>query len=174
MVILKKAITILLVFFIIFDSFGYIFVYFQTLHYLKEHSYEILNNYISENDFELIKDNNRFSQILKTDDNEIKYNDKLYDVYKEEQIGDFTYYYCLRDENEEVLQKVFSDFENNKTKNDSSSPLRNIINNLIIVAIPQTIIKVFYDNFQFLNISLIQNCKPQNIISVPTPPPKFS
>ena len=130
--IVKKVFVILFCLLLLFNSFGYIFVYLQVKKGLKNESVEKLKQYIPEEELEIFvinkDDLNKENKIEYLDDDEIRYCEKMYDVYKKVESGNSIYYYCIGDEKENLLNKAFSTYIKNLISKDTPQPaLKNIL-----------------------------------------------
>ena len=89
---------------LLFDAFGYIFVYLQVGFYFKSDALIKINDYIPDNELEkitvakadMLKKDLAFEILNET---EITYGNKMYDVYKIENDNDSVHYYCICDDN---------------------------------------------------------------------------
>jgi hypothetical protein len=175
---LKKLTAILIIVLLFFDSCGYIFVYIELSNHFKQEASSKINDFIPDKDLEIlsfhlsdITKNNSVIQI--TEENEIKINGKLYDIYKKVYKKDSVYYYCLNDNNENILEQAFSSYIENKTQENSKNiPIHNILHNIIKVAIaPNLFDNNYYQSSIKFTINLVY-LLPQYFFDIPTPPPK--
>jgi hypothetical protein len=174
---MKKIVIILLSFLLLFNSFGYVLVYFEVKQSLRDDAFEKMKDYISEEDLDIIVLNKQDLlphniECIFLNDNEIKYKGKLYDIYRKHEEGDKLILYCLNDEKENTVEKIFSSYiEDLNTKSSGQPALRNILKTKISVGITPQHSSLFTNQIiefiRFNNISLIINFK-----EVPTPPPK--
>ena len=140
----NKVIVSLLILLLLFNSGGYVFVYFQLTVYFKSLASEKISQYISPENLVLFKtvkgENYKFEEFKILDDNEISYYGNLYDIYKKTQSGDTTHYYCINDDNENILGIIFSDYiRNNISSSSIFNALKNIAKNLITQALVEDI-----------------------------------
>jgi hypothetical protein len=174
----KKPISILLIFLITFNAGGYFFIYFQLENHFKQKAYNKINDVIPIEELELIKlpRNGTYikdqSQFNRLGNKEILYYGKMYDIYKEVTLNDTLYLYCLNDENEDIIEKAFAEYINNKNYDNSISSVANIIKILITLAIQPN--NTDYKHIQiYNNLSFNLASNTQNIcIEIPSPPPK--
>ncbi len=163
---------------LVFNSAGYVLMYFELKYFFKKEAFGKLENYIDREEltvFNVTKDvyENGDANLHWVHKREFTYFGKYYDVSSVKYNGDSVEITCLADENETKLGEVFELFFClNVTDKLSKAPTSNIIKNLIVDAglplefngdlswredkcfnfIFVPILKVFYD--------------------VPTPPPK--
>lgn len=173
----KKHISILLSVLIVFNCFGYVVTYVQMQYLFKNLGYEKINSYISENELTKIEINkndlNENSGFEKIEETEIRYNEKMYDVLKEEDNGNKVVFYCICDENENALQKAFLSFIEANTGSAESNPLLNYIKHTLLKAVTPDDNKIcfekVYDRYIPYNQEFYINYKSD----VPFPPPKI-
>jgi len=175
---LKKLTSIILIFLFVFDSCGYFFVYYELSNYFKQEGFSKICDFISDNEMEIlafhiydsVKEDSPL-QIL--DKSEIKFNGILYDVCKKVSEGDSVFFYCVNDKNENILEKVFSLYIENKTQENSKNiPIRNILHNIIKIAIAPVLYNNIYFRNSFTYFTFFIDLIPQHSIDIPTPPPK--
>jgi hypothetical protein len=174
----RKIISILLISTLLFDAFGYIFVYLQVGFYFKSDALIKINDYIPDNELEkitvakadMLKKDLAFEILNET---EITYGNKMYDVYKIENDNDSVHYYCICDDNESVLESAFAVYLKEKTDTETkNSPIHNILDNLIREAITSNITFDFKNESETQNYIPNQNSTYQIIFDIPTPPPR--
>ena len=176
---MKKIVIILLSFLLLFNSFGYVLVYFEVEQSLKEEAFEKMKNNISDEDLyiialskqDLLLNNNG---CIFLNENEIKFNGKLYDIYRKYDLGDKIILYCLDDEKENTVEKIFSSYiEDLSTKSSEQPAIRNILKTKISLGITPQQDSLFSNQIiefiRFNKINLITNFK-----EILTPPPKES
>ena len=160
----------------VFNAGGYYFVYIQLLSNFKYAAQNDLSIQIPIEKLELIKINNNKvyseNEFEKVNDEEIRFNGNMYDVFKEEIKNDETFYYCVNDKNEDVIQKAFTEFINDKKDDKTNSSVINIIKIFITQAIsPQVYELIHYD----INNKITTTNKQfliKTILDIPSPPPK--
>lgn len=135
---MRRIISILLIFLVIFNSFGFVIVYFHISILLKLNASQSLNNFSNPEGLMLIilpEKNPYCNEALEfINERELKYAGSLYDIYKEVTSGDSLYLYCLRDDDENFLDHIFYSFLNTKKEKGNFS-LLNILSNIILSAI---------------------------------------
>jgi hypothetical protein len=179
-VIVKKLLSISLIFLIAFNAGGYFFIYFQIENNFKESAHNKISEFIPLENLELIKisrqdeTNTKIHEYQRLDEKEIYYHGKMYDIYKEEIQNDTVFLYCLNDEKEDILENAFAEYINKKNDDNSLSSVSNIIKILILSALQPN--STEFKNIQTHNhLSYIFTSKTQNIfIDIPSPPPKVN
>jgi len=173
----KKYISLLLVLFLILNAGGYVFIYIEMSYYFKKIAFEKINNFIQEDELSILKfkknELNNNSSFRWIDEKEFLFEDSYYDIYKIIEEDEYVYFYCLCDENENILGKAFVKFINNISSSDVFySCLKNFIKNIITVAqAPVYETNNFYFKTIIYNILLVTNYNSIGL-EVPTPPPK--
>lgn len=134
-IVLKRLISILLVIMLIFNSAGYIIVFYQLKKYIKKEALSKLENYINPEDLTTIVISKH--QFENEDDNfffvephEIKYFGKMYDIARIEHTADSVRIHALSDENEDNLHELFAQFIS-RSLNDKYSKAASVINKII-------------------------------------------
>lgn len=170
--------SILLILLIIFNAGGYFFAYYQLENYFKQIAFNRIDDYISIEKLEKIELDNKSlfkglnGKIKMINDREILYNGKMYDIYMIEIQNGKSVFYCVSDENEDIIHNAFIDYLNeNNNKNDVKS-VTNIIKIFITLALMPN-----HTNFNrilfYNNLSLSYNISYKKIIiDTPSPPPK--
>jgi len=169
----------LLSFLLLFNSFGYVLVYFEVKQSLKDDAFEKMKNYLSEEDLDIIVLNKKdllrqSAECIFLNESEIKYKGKLFDIYRKYEKGDDVILYCINDEKENVVEKIFSTYiEDLITKSSEQPAIRNILNIKISLGItPQRgslFLNQIIDFIRFDKSTLTTNFR-----EIPTPPPKES
>lgn len=162
----------------IFNAGGYFFIYCQLENHFKMYAADEIKNYIPVESIEQIKIiNNACFDVYGRDvewlnESELTYSGKMYDIIKQETRNDTTILYCLNDEKEDILNKVFAEIINNKKDINSFSSIANIIKILITIAVQPEISEFnyfqSYNDFLNLYISNLRNIW----LKIPSPPPK--
>lgn len=162
---------------LIFNSAGYIVVFYQMKKYFKNEAFQRLENYIKPEDlstivlsrYEFENENENFYFV---EPHEIKYFGKMYDIARIEQYNDTVKIFALSDENEDNLHELFAQFFS-RNINDKYSRTASIISLIISDAgLPIE----FIGNtswregvcFSFIFVPIIKN-----YFDIPTPPPKY-
>ena len=176
---MKKFLIILLSLLLLFNSFGYVLVYFEVKKSLKEEAFEKMKDYISEDELDIIVLNKKdlaynTNECHFLGENEIKYKGKMYDIYRKCETGNEVILYCINDEKENVVEKIFSSYiEDLNSKSSEQPAARNLLNTKISLGIvpgEDSLLTNQIIEFILLNKSgLITNFK-----EVLTPPPKES
>ncbi|HEY5122172.1 MAG TPA: hypothetical protein VIK14_00395 [Ignavibacteria bacterium] len=174
---MRKTVIIIISFLLLFNSFGYILVYFEVKQSLKEEAFDKLNDYIPDSEMEIITvfkknmiNDEEFYKLLEV--NEILYKEKMYDVYKKYEKDDAIILYCICDEKENNLDKAFSVYiQNLTTKNSPQPALKNILLNKLSAGILTAVNNLFPKKTEEL-ISFSNQFFITNYFEVPTPPPR--
>lgn len=175
---MKKITSIFLVLLLILDSCGFFIVYIELSNHFKQEATSKINDFIPDNQLEIIafplsELTNANSSLQFTEENEIKINNELYDIYKKEIKGDSIYFYCVNDANENILEKAFTSYVENKIQDCSKNiPMHNILVSIFKVAIVPIEINYDFNQTSIKFITHINYLYPQYSIDIPTPPPK--
>lgn len=161
---------------LLFNSAGYVIIYFQLKSYFKKEAFSKLENYVKLEDLTTIvltkyEFENEDENFHFVEPHEIKYHGKMYDISRIEFNGDMVKIIALSDENETNLRNLFAQYFT-KSLNDKYSAVASIINSLISDGgLPNKFdgisplskdICIDFIFFQTLN----------NFFEIPTPPPK--
>lgn len=173
---LKRAISILLVLMLLFNSAGYVIVFFQLKSYFKKEARSKLENFINKNDLatiELTKAefDNQNEEFYFVEPHEIMYHGKMYDISRIEYESDKVKIIGICDENETNLNELFSMYFA-KSLNDKYSRAASIVNTLISDAgLPLKYDGIYPTNkdicYEFIFFPIFGIS-----IDIPTPPPK--
>lgn len=166
----------MLVFLFIFNAGGYYFVYVQLLNSFKLTSSEEINSHVALKDLELIKVRNSGGsapgQFERVNAGEIKYNGRMYDIYKEESKDGYTYFYCQNDAYEDIIMNAFSEYISGSAGDQSNTAVISIIKIIITQAVvPQEFRYTNYESSYFLSLVITSNISVL-IQDIPSPPPK--
>jgi hypothetical protein len=168
---LKKFTQILLSSLFLFNSIGYIFAYYQLGYIFKQEAIYKINHKNWTGEVTIIEDS---PLVEKLDISEIKFKGMKYDIIKKDFINGKVLFYCLSDEQENNLYKVLMNHVENNTGSTSSTPVKNILSNiisdiLIPISNPNVIESV---NFEYSAHKLIHYKFPD--LKVYSPPPQYS
>lgn len=122
---MKKTLSILLILLLVFNSCGFIFVYYQALFVIRQlASKEISNPYLRK-DIQIItiKSDSHIAAFI--EEKEFRMDHKMYDIVRTVRDNDLIHIYCYQDHKEEILNKVF----NNQV--DEQSPVASGLKNLV-------------------------------------------
>jgi hypothetical protein len=168
---LKKCIPIVLAFLIFLNSAGYIILFWQIQQDVKREMIQKISGVVPDNELTCIK-------FLKTDIssaewkemNEFEYQGSMYDVVKKEVSSKYYLFYCLNDQKEDELIKIYNrHFNNDKEKSTQNS-------SRILTLIAPAILKSNIPVKRFDMVSSIKNYLSFNYQSIwldkLTPPPK--
>ena len=177
---MKRLFSIFLILLIVFNTGGYLFVYYQIGNCFKQIAFNKINDYVPLENLELVKLKINSPEYNNTDiyerinDKEFKYYGKMYDIYKEDNSDGVLSLYCVSDEKEDVINNAIFTYINEKKNDNSNSALANIIKIFITVAIVPA--EINYNTLNsYYSISYLYQISYQNIfIDVPYPPPRIS
>lgn len=175
-IVLKRFISILLVILLIFNSAGYILVFYQLKKYIKKEALSKLENYINPGDLTTIvvskhQYENEDENFFFVEPHEIKYYGKMYDIARIEHTADSVRIVALSDENEDNLHELFAQFIT-RSLNDKYSKAASVINKIINDAgLPTEItLNAFWrENVFFIFVFLTDLSEYKDL---PDPPPK--
>lgn len=174
----KKLITYSLVILIMFNSAGFIVTFFQLKLLFREIAFKNIENYIPEektSNFVFLKSEfeqgTQFLEIL--DEKEFRYHNKMYDIIDLKYFGENVYVKCLSDENEDNLDKAFSDFLNLQTNSKANNSILKSIKNIINIGLPADCNIFTFETGNSISFQLIKNSLSNLHLEIPTPPPKI-
>lgn len=153
----------------------YVFFYWQAKELFKKQGL-IESQTINSTDL-LIKivipynQSRNYSKFNFIDDNEIKYEGKMYDIVKRENNHNEIILYCISDENEDKLEKAFITYIENHSNEKSNTPVKTILKQLITEGINNSIIQTYPDERIIKYISITSDLYKSPQTEVPTPPP---
>jgi hypothetical protein len=173
---LKKILSILLVSLLIFNSAGYVLVYFQLKFSFQKEALSKLENFLEPSEMTVINISanefrNGSDNFFRVNDKEINFYGKLYDISQVEYINDSVKIVALSDDNENKLNEFF-EYTLNKNLNDKYSKTASIIKLLITEAgLPTefTSTSSWREDmcYNFIFVPILEN-----FFDVPSPPPK--
>lgn len=176
-IVLKRLISILLVMMLVFNSAGYVFVFYQLKKYFKKEAFSKLENYINPDDLSTIvvskyQYENEDDNFYFVEPHEIKFYGKMYDIARTDFTDDSVKITALNDENEDNLHELFAQFFS-RTMNDKYSHYASVLSLIIIDSgLPAQFDDVArFKEYSYFNITLIHILK--TFFDVPTPPPKI-
>ncbi|MFZ4589501.1 MAG: hypothetical protein ACOYN6_00760 [Ignavibacteria bacterium] len=173
---MKKVLSILLVSLLIFNSAGYVLVFFQLKFSFQKEALSKLEDFLEPSEMTVINiSKNEFTKgsenFYRINEHEINFYGKLYDISQVEFINDSVKIVALSDENENKLNDFF-ELALNKNLNDKFSKTASIIKLLITEAgLPTEFSSAsswredMCYNFIFVPIL-------KTFLEIPTPPPK--
>jgi hypothetical protein len=167
---LRKFTQIILAALFLFNSIGYIFAYYQLEYIFKQKAIYKINHHCLSDEVTIIEDS---PSVKKTDFNEINFNGMDYDIIKKEIRNGKIVFFCISDEQENNLHKVFINHVENNTDSKSSTPVKNILNNIfsdILIPVSNSNV-VATSNIEYTAHKLIHYKFPD--IKIFTPPPQF-
>ena len=169
----KKLISVLLIFLLALNSFGFYLVFGFLILDCKVEAVEIAQGIRNLEKADVTAFKFSSSEVIPwTDENEIKLSGHLYDVVKKEQKPAGVYLFCVADEREDKISSEFHSFINNE--NNSAAKNINVLS-----------IEKLFKNFLYPNFTFQQNPVEDNQLSltvnsfylspqlkIPLPPPK--
>lgn len=162
---------------LIFNSAGYVLMYFQLKYFFKKESFRKISENLPDKDitkiilssWEFENPNENFYYV---EEHEIKYYGKMYDIVGTEKKDDSVIIYALSDENEDVLNDLFAVYFS-KNLSDKYSKTASFLNHLIQDAgLPvefNSTLTWREDKCSFFIFIPVYN----TYIDIPTPPPKI-
>jgi hypothetical protein len=176
---MKRTLSILMIFLIIFNAGGYFFIFSQFENYFKEKATARISDYIPLEKLEKIKIvksreyGNSNSNFEKINDNELKLNGNLYDIYYQEDNGDTTTLYCISDKYEDILHEAFSKYLNGQKDENNNTALSNLIKIFLILGLEpvndRQLFVPFTSEIKFIKHTIINDTN----LDIPVPPPRF-
>lgn len=171
-IVLKKCIPLLLAFLIFLNSAGYIIIFWKIQQDIKREMILKISGIVPSNQLtciKFLKKNLSVSEFKEL--NELEYQGSMYDVVKKEESSKFYLFYCLNDQKEELLLKIYNRHFN-QDKEKSTQNNSRILSSLIAPAILKNNISIK----RFDTISSLNNYLNLNYLSIwldkLTPPPK--
>ena len=175
-----KLIALLITVLFLYNSLGYLFLYFPASHLIKYFvDKAIKENNIKPEDLSILAfklsdlKNNKYDFIWKKPGKEFRFNDNMYDIEDKVVCGDSVYYTVYYDHKENILEELFSlqQADNKKDKSPSS------VQRVLLIGLYYEHIKNYFIDLQDINTSNLLLNKNEavfhNYISdVPTPPPR--
>jgi len=177
---LTNTVYILLAFLVIYNSFGYLLLYFPASVLIKHFVHKsIKEKKINPDDLSVLAfsisdlKNNKYDFIWKKPNKEFRFNDKMYDIEDKTVSGDSIYYTVYYDHKENILEELFS-LQQKDSKKDKS---QNTVQRVLLAGLYFEQIKHFAFNinvFDKSNLPLDKNGADfLNYFSdIPTPPPR--
>lgn len=173
--ILKKSLSLLIITVLCFNSAGYLFVHLQLRFIFKKIARNKIENNSIIDKVEVIKVSKKTeaNSIIFVEKNEIKFNGKMFDVLKVEENKDEIFFYCISDENEDNLSKVFEkQIANCADKNSDGQLPFNILKILNYDSIEPFYFNLKYNSFQNSLIPELLGAFTNFKAEISTPPPK--
>ena len=161
-----------MVFLIFFNSAGYIILFWKIQQDVKREMIQKISCLIPANQLTCIKfPKTNISWTEFQEMNELEYQGSMYDVVKKEESSTFYLLYCLNDQKEELLLKIYtSHFNDNKEKSAQYN------SRILITLIAPAILKNNIPIKRINSVSNINNYLSFNYQSIwldkLTPPPK--
>lgn len=139
---LKRVVSILLAVLLVFNSVGFVLVYYQLKYFFKKDAKVSISLYVPEELLTkiIISNDGENPGIEWIDDGEIKVNGKMFDIVKRELKGNKTVLICVSDDKENRLSEVFEEsFTNNFNPSTARAASINVLKNIVKNAlVPET------------------------------------
>lgn len=177
---LTNKVYILLAVLVIYNSFGYLLVYFPASVLIKHFVQKsIKEKKISPENLSVLAFNisdlekNKYDFIWKKPNKEFRFNGKMYDIEDKKIKGDSIYYTVYYDHKENILEELFSLHQKDSKKDKS----QNTIQRVLLVGFYFEEIKYFAFNINMFDISNLPLDKNgadllNHFTDVPSPPPR--
>jgi len=176
----KRVIALILIFSIfVSNSIGVILVYNQIKFYHKR----VIKTSIRNNSFTQLVEvlafsksgiNEKIYDLKFLEENEFRFNGRMYDVISKWETQDSIFYKCINDTKEEELEFAFVQFVvNNNNRQDLPLPIKQILKSLNI----DLFYSGFSSNFSNLNFDYLNFSSSDKLViiylEVPSPPPRI-
>lgn len=163
---------------LLFNSAGYVIVYFQLKSFFKKQAFAKLENFVKQEDLTTIvlskyEFENEDENFHFVEPHEIRYHGNMYDISRIEFEGETVKIIALSDENETNLKNLFAQFFT-RCLNDKYSNTASAIQSLIIDAgMPVNFdgVSAIKQDIYFSNLYLPTL---NTILDIPYPPPRFA
>jgi hypothetical protein len=177
---LTNTVYVLVAALIIYNSFGYILLYFPTSALIKYFvGKSIKEKEVNAEELSILVfkisdlENNKHDFIWKRPDKEFRFNGKMYDIENKEVKGDSVYYKVYYDHKENILEELFSIHQQDNKKDKTQNSAQKVL-----------LVGFYYEEINSINSKNIQNTSTNiplkkneadflnHIFDVPTPPPR--
>ncbi len=177
---LTNTVYILLIVLVIYNSFGYLLMYFPASVLIKHLVHKsIKEKNINPEDLSVLVfnisdlENNKYDFIWKKPNKEFRFNGKMYDIEAKTISGDSIYYTVYYDHKENILEELFSLHQKDSKKDQSQNTIQRVL--LFGFYLEQT--KYFACNINVFDNSNLPLAKNEadllnHITDVPSPPPR--
>jgi len=173
--VLKKSASILLIIMLIFNSFGYVLLYFQLKSVFKKQGFEKISTYLHDEELIFIPDSKSSPNpdIIWIKGHEFKLHGKMYDVFSRIEKGDTIIYKVICDDNENALEYAYNIFFTaNTDTSKNTGPIASIIKNFFYIGLTPELADINIEK-KFNIIKIIADTFYSSLYSdVPEPPPK--
>ena len=175
-----KLIALLITVLFLYNSLGYLFLYFPASHLIKYFVEKtIKEKKIKPQDLSILPfklsdlKNNKYDFIWKKRGKEFRFNGKMYDIEDKVVCGDSVYYTVYYDHKENILEELFS-LQQTDNKKDKS---QNTVQRVLLVGLFYEQLKCSFTDLQDINTSNLLLNKNEAVFhiyisDVPTPPPR--
>lgn len=178
---LKNLVSIIILTLFLYNSFGYLFIYFPSSLLIKYFVHKSIKerkidpeNLITLSFKISDLENNKHDFIWKKPGREFRFNGKMYDIENKILSGDSVYYLVYYDHKENVLEELFSLQQTDNKKDKTQSSVQRVL-----------LVGLYYEQVKYLTYEL-KNSSSHNypfnkneadfsnyISDIPTPPPRF-
>ncbi|MBK7629434.1 MAG: hypothetical protein IPJ23_01695 [Ignavibacteriales bacterium] len=179
--ILTKYVYIILAIVIIYNSFGYVMLYFPATSIIKAVvGKSIKDKKIKPEDLSILVfsidelKNNKYDFIWEKPEKEFRFNGKMYDIEDKKETEDSVYYTCYYDHKENIIEELFSlQFADHTKDTTTNFTQRVILVGLYSENIDIAYSKHFNDNIKSIPLPIKEAVTPNPIEDIPTPPPRL-
>lgn len=172
---MKRIVSILLILLLLYNAFGYLFTYLHLKKIFKKEAFEKIDNFLNHDELVTLGFSNSEldEKVSFIHSREFVFNGEMYDIFSREERNDSIFFECVCDKNENLLEKSFSIYFDNESKQNAKHPyIFNILRNIILTGLlPNTdfqlynLISEYKYKFYAFTISIF--------IDKETPPPRF-
>jgi hypothetical protein len=175
-----KLVAFLILVLFLYNSFGYLFVYFPSSLLIKHFVHKsIKEKKINPEDLSILAfkiselKNNKYNFIWKKPGKEFRFNGKMYDIEDKTVSDDSIYYTVYYDHKENILEKLFSLYQKDGEKDKSQNTLQRVL-----------LTGLFFEQIKYFSFSIYLFDKSNlpldnrgadflnHITDVPSPPPR--
>jgi hypothetical protein len=176
---LKRPVSILLLFLLLYNSGGYVLAYFNIKEVVKEYSMYCLSRSGDYNSHSLLKISKTEIQnkdvFKRVESKEFRYNNKMYDIAKEIDKGDTVYFYCIEDKNEVILDELFAGcFQKEDNGKSSTQDTKIILRFLITEAVNAVTSITLQLPEKEIHYTFFDKKRSSFVGNIITPPPRLS
>ena len=135
---MKRTLSLFIIVLLLANTFGFELFFAIELNICKKESEKAIFFLAEKDVLDIIKiKKDEQQKIINVDENEIRYNNNLYDIVKAEETNSEIIYYCYKDVKENNLIRGFREVEkeqkNNRTKKgEARFVLKNLVKNYIV------------------------------------------
>lgn len=170
---MKKILSILMLFFLILNTFGIIAYYYYNGSVIKSEIKALMKSNIPKDKIEYIAVPKNSRYYTRIHSKEFRYYGKMYDIISESIEGDSIYFKCINDEKEEQLMKSISQlYFGTEDGLVSHRYAGNFLKISFIPIFEQKIFSNYIIEFSNLNYCVVQENCLTGFTTVALPPPK--